>query len=79
MSDSESSDSEEGLSENEELGLTMKRWKMMELTGKIHPWMKMMMNRLREGLDRSGVKGITVLILINLLLHSTPEDPLALS
>lgn len=75
MSDSESSDSEEGLSENEELGLDEE----MELTGKIHPRMKMMMNRLREGLDRSGVKGITLLILISLLLHSTPEDPLALS
>ena len=54
---------------------SMKRWKMMELTGKIHPQMKMMMNRLRKGLDRSGVKGITLLILISLLLHSTPEDP----
>ena len=75
MSDSESSNSEEGLSENEELGLDEE----MELTGKIHPRMKMMMNRLREGLDRSGVKGITLLILISLLLHSTPEDPLALS
>lgn len=79
MSDSESSDSEEGLSENEELGLDEEMeddgtdW---EDTSSDEDDDEPPARRVRQEWSEGY---ITLLILISLLLHSTPEDPLALS
>ena len=57
----------------------MKRCKMLDLTKKMHPVMKMTMSHQREGQDRSGMEGMTLQIRIGLLLLSTLEDPMGLN